>query len=99
MFFKKLQHRKILKKNKAAYYQLIKDQNVSEMKKLFASEEFYNFPKKYIFRYIHFCSQSSDAFFRNEIVDFLLSNKRYLKFAIKNVKNFPLDIEGKEISS
>ncbi|MCH9632038.1 MAG: hypothetical protein S4CHLAM6_03610 [Chlamydiae bacterium] len=99
MIFKRLKYLKELKKNKNQYYQLIKDKNTSEMKKLFDSEVFYNFPKKYIFRYIHFCSSSSDAFFRNEIVDFLLSNKRYLEFAIKHVKNFPLDAEGKEINS
>lgn len=99
MIFKKLKYRKAFKKKKAKYYQLIKDKNISEVKKFFASNEFYNLPKSYIFRCIHFCSQSHDAFFRNEIVDFLLSNKRYLEFAIKHVKNFPLDIEGKEISS
>lgn len=81
------QQQKALKKRIDA---LIKKSLTQELKLELNSPNFYGLSRRVIFRFIHRCSNSFDAEFRNEMTDFFLSNELYLSFARKNVRNFPL---------
>ena len=93
MIVKYLKTYLLFRNKKKTYYDQARRGNTDLLKQLFSSDEFYLYRKKNVFQMIHICAHSADASFRNEIVDFLLTNEKYLRYMKKNVKKFPYSNE------